>query len=85
MVRFDLLRRAAKLGPLEPVKLEAKLLDLGTRRNRVPRQLTDDALERINVIRQSGRIDLRTKGFSRVTAASTCELRPFGADRRTPV
>ena len=67
---LDLLRRAAKLGALEPGKLEPKLLDLGPRRNRIPRQFADDALERINVIGQSGRIDRHATALAVLTAAS---------------
>jgi len=58
---IDLLRRLAELGALKAGKLEAQLLDLGPRRNRILRHLADDALERINVIGQSGRIDRHTR------------------------
>src|SRR6185437_1177432 len=53
----DPLRRAAKLRAPKPGKLEAELLDLGTRRDSIPRQLANDAFERIDIIRQNGRID----------------------------
>ena len=67
---IDSLRGATKLSALEPGKLESKLLDLGTRRNRIPRQFADDALERINVIRQSGRIDRHATALAGPSAAS---------------
>jgi len=74
---LDLLRRAAKLRPLEPGKLEPKLLDLGTRRNRILHQLADNALERIDVIRQRGRIDRHEAAFPPRAKASDNLGRPF--------
>jgi len=62
---LNLLRRLTELGAPEASKLESKLLDLGARRYSVPRHLADDALERINIIRQGGgRIDRHARSVA---------------------
>ncbi len=55
--RAELLGRGAEARPLQPGELAAQLLDEGAGMNGLARQADDQALERVDVVGQRGRIE----------------------------